>query len=64
MLPIDQNLLTEFECTLKSEKKVKAGQSIPLKIFFFKKWAIPGLFFLYFRLFNAQLTVNKCSIYK
>ena len=26
-----------------------------------KKWAIPGLFF-YFRLFNTQLTVNKCSI--
>ena len=31
--------------------------------FFLKKWAIPGLFFLYFRLFNTQLTVNKCSIY-
>ena len=29
---------------------------------FFKKWAIPGLFFLYFRLFNTQLTVYKCSI--
>ena len=28
----------------------------------FKKWAIPGLFFLYFRLFSTQLTVNKCSI--
>ena len=33
-------------------------------MFFFKKWAIPGLFFLYFHLFNTQLTVNKCSIYK
>ena len=32
--------------------------------FFKKKWAIPGLFFLYFCLFNTQLTVNKCSIYK
>ena len=31
-------------------------------ISFFQKWAIPGLFFLYFRLFNTQLTVNKCSI--
>ena len=31
---------------------------------FLKKWAIPGLFFLYFRLFNTQLTANKCSIYK
>ena len=29
---------------------------------FLKKWAIPGLFFLYFRLFNKQLTVNKCSL--
>ena len=42
----------------------------PIKIIFFLfflyffKWAIPGLFFLYFRLFNTQLTVNKCSIYK
>ena len=38
-----------------------------IKIFtnsFLKKWAIPGLFFLYFRLFNTQLIVNKCSIYK
>ena len=32
-------------------------------MFFLKKWAKPGLFFLYFRLFNTQLTVNKCSIY-
>ena len=32
-------------------------------MFFFKKWAIPGLFFsLYFRLFNTQFTLNKCSI--
>ena len=30
--------------------------------YFFKKWAIPGLFFFYFRLFNTQLTVYKCSI--
>ena len=30
--------------------------------FFLKKWAIPGLFFLYFRLFNTQLRVYKCSI--
>ena len=29
---------------------------------FFTKWAIPGLFFLYFRLFNTQLTVYNCSI--
>ena len=29
-----------------------------------KKWAIPGLYFLYFCRFNTQLTVNKCSIYK
>ena len=28
----------------------------------FFKWAIPGLFFLYFRLFNTQLTVYNCSI--
>ena len=33
-------------------------------VFLSKKWAIPGLFFLYFRLINRQLTVNKCSIYK
>ena len=26
---------------------------------FFLKWAIPGLFTLFFRLFNTQLTVNK-----
>ena len=32
--------------------------------FLFFKWAIPGLFFLYFCLFNTQLTANKCSIYK
>ena len=31
---------------------------------YLKKWAIPGLFFLYVRLFQFQLTVNKCSIYK
>ena len=32
--------------------------------FFLKKWAIPGLFFFYFHLFNTiQLTINKkCSI--
>ena len=30
-----------------------------MKIFL---WAIPVLFFLYFRLFNIQLTVNRCSI--
>ena len=29
--------------------------------FFFKKWAIPGLFFFIF-VFSLQLTVNKCSI--
>ena len=29
---------------------------------FLKKWAVHGLFFFYFRLFNTQLTVNKCSI--
>ena len=29
------------------------------KIFF--KWAILGLFFIYFRLFYKQLTVNNCS---
>ena len=29
---------------------------------FFKKWAIPGLFFFIFRLFYNQLTVSKCSI--
>ena len=32
--------------------------------FCFFKWAILGLFFLYFRLFNTQLTVNNSSIYK
>ena len=31
-------------------------------VFFYKKWAIPGLFFFIFCLFNTQLTVNKCSI--
>ena len=31
-------------------------------LFFFFKWAIHGLFLLYFRLFNTQLTGNKCSI--
>ena len=31
-------------------------------LYFFKKWTIPSLFFFYFRLFNTQLTVNKCSI--
>ena len=30
---------------------------------FFKKQAIPELFFLYFRRLSAQWTVNKCSIY-
>ena len=35
-------------------------QSIPM--YFFKKWAIPGLFFFIFRLFNTHLIVNKCSI--
>ena len=32
--------------------------------FYYKKWAIPGLFFFYFRLFSTiQLTVNnKCSV--
>ena len=30
----------------------------------YKNWAIPGLFFLYFLLFNTQLTVNNSSIYK
>ena len=31
-------------------------------LLFFKKWAILGLFFFYFHLFNTQLTVYKCSI--
>ena len=32
-------------------------------ISFFKNWAIPGLFFPIFRLFNTQLTIyNNCSI--
>ena len=43
---------------------VVAAQLVEGSTSFFKKWAIPGLFFLYFRLFNTQLTVNKCSIYK
>ena len=29
---------------------------------FLKKWAIHSFSFLYFRLFNTQLTVNKCSM--
>ena len=29
----------------------------------FFKWAIPGLFFLYFRLFNTQLTVNNKQMF-
>ena len=33
-------------------------------VLFLKKWAIPGLFFLYFRLFNSQFTVNKCPLYQ
>ena len=34
--------------------------------YFFKKWAIPGFFFLYFRLFNTQLIDSKqmFNIYK
>ena len=36
-------------------------KTIPSGYFF--KWAISGLFFLYFRLFNTQLTVNKYSIF-
>ena len=31
-------------------------------LYFFKKWAIPGLFFFIFCLFYQQLRVNKCSI--
>ena len=50
----------------KREQKVYLGRCTnreEVKIAFFKKiWAIPGLFFLYFRLFNTQLTVNKRSI--
>ena len=32
-------------------------------MFFFKKWAIPGLFFIYFRLFKQHynFTANKCE---
>ena len=41
---------------------VFCDQMAKLFIVFFK-WAIPGLFFLYFHLFNTQLTVTKCSIY-
>ena len=44
---------------------VTALHAVPQALFigaYFFKWAIPGLFFLYFRLFNTQLTVNKCSI--
>ena len=33
-----------------------------ISTYFFKKWAIPGLFFFYFGLFNTQLTVYKCSM--
>ena len=37
---------------------------ISVIFWFFKKWAIPASLFLYFRLFNTQLTVSKCSINK
>ena len=42
-------------------KNMDESENVCLELIF-KKWAIPGLFFLYFRLFNTQLTVNKCSI--
>ena len=46
------------------ERKIMSAHfSHSLQMSFFK-WAIPGLFILYFCLFNTQLTVNKCSIYK
>ena len=47
-LNFTQNATKQFWCTI--------------TCFFFKKWAIPGLFFFYFRLFNTQLTVYKCSM--
>ena len=48
-----------WENTLKLITMVDCGRK-----FFLKKWAIPGLFFFYFHLFNTiQLTINKkCSI--
>ena len=42
-------------------KKLKLGRNN--SNFFVKKMGNPRPLFLYFRLFNTQLTVNKCSIY-
>ena len=49
-------------CKVTFEKSTYYVNRYFIKSFFFKKWAIPGLFFLYCCLFNTQLTVNKCSI--
>ena len=53
-----------FWAITKMESNPKPTAGTNLVTFFKKNRAIPGLFFLYFHLFNTQLTVNKCSINK
>ena len=61
---IDSNVISVV-CILRSyNSQLKISPNwLLLIIIFFKKWAIPGLFFFYFCLFNTtQLTVNKCAV--
>ena len=51
--------VTEDRTQGSSNDECRTAIQFPQEFLIFKKWAIPGLFFLYFRLFNTQLTVNK-----
>ena len=56
-----QNLSLVSDCKIRSG--VKSDTYLPINV---KKWANPGLFFVYFRSFQTNFTIftmNKCEEY-
>ena len=61
----DNHFLAEFPTKQMAQifcRQLHLSERKIVHLFFLKKMGHPRPLFLYFRLFNTQLTVNKCSI--